>query len=164
MDTRETSAPQASSFPNLRTEEQYEEFETWRARLVENGLEIYAERGRDAVLWEHFAANRRAGKNAADIGPPTFNDHMMGAAACNTSIANSEIGTQSEERTDRSVDGASAPPLLREMTVPAEAGSVATVFQGNLEDSETSDPESFIWPQGWSTLDGLLGRPQRPER
>ena len=56
-------------------------FESYRARLVAAGLELYgAGEGNDSLLWTHFLADRAKGNRASDIGPPGRSIPMLGGA------------------------------------------------------------------------------------
>jgi hypothetical protein len=90
----EGGKPAPSSFNGLAEEQQKAEFEEWRSRIVNSGMEIFATgQGMDTVLWDHFAEKRKLGQRANEIGPPAPSVPMMGSnmsEAHNIPLVNSD--------------------------------------------------------------------------
>ncbi|MBL1435572.1 MAG: type IV secretion system DNA-binding domain-containing protein [Rhodobacteraceae bacterium] len=83
----EGGKPAPSSFNGLTKEQQKAEFEEWRSRIVNSGMEIFAPgQGMDTVLWDHFSEKRKLGQRANEIGPPAPSVPMMGSNENETQI------------------------------------------------------------------------------
>lgn len=169
-----TSRP--SSFAGMRVEDQHAEFEAWRARLVANGLEIYAECNiSDAVLFEHFASRRRAGESVADIGPPSFAGHLIGGPN-SSAFAPDPWETSSSEDMPKNVvsDDVAAAPTSKGPHSPEATGSVSD-RQGklDLEPAHPYGPEAItgfgasddpVWPDVWTFAGRILDSTQDQSR
>lgn len=156
--------PLPSSFSAMRLDDQHEEFEAWRARLVTSGLEIYAgEDADEATLWDHFASSRRAGESVSDIGPPSFTGHLMGASR-------GDVRPVNPSETTNNAQELSQP---KETGVPARVAPAEGDCGGELDCKPIDAPnpetrvivaasETLDWPHHWSWAGGILASARDP--
>ncbi|MDG1430105.1 MAG: hypothetical protein P8Q23_00925, partial [Paracoccaceae bacterium] len=168
---REGQPNSPSSFSGLSLEDQHVEFEQWRARLVANGLEIFAEHvADDEELWEHYASSRRAGVTPHDIGPPSFTRHMMGAPTSEVRLE-FPAGETPQETTNNVCECSQHVEPGDPERVPPAAGAC----QGELDFKPVDTPnpetqtkaagsESLDWPHHWSCAGGILASVRESSR
>lgn len=76
----EAECPEGAS-SGLNPDVERATFETYRTRLVDGGLALFAEAEQEERLWSHYLRERRAGRKGADIGPPGQSGSWLGSNA-----------------------------------------------------------------------------------